>query len=180
MRSASSSTTNSTRLQLGGLRLHVDAAEHDQAAQHRLLGVLGDVLGHLDRQLARGGQHQRTHRVARRRGARVLVLEHALQQRQREGGGLAGAGLRRPHDVAAVDDEGNRLGLDRRHRQVAAVGDGAQQLGVECEGVEARRFGGREFSGHAGIIPCGGDGDGRLGTCCQSRAHSESHPYVPR
>ena len=70
-------------------------------AQLGVLGVGLDVLGDLVGQLARRRQHQRAHRVARRRHARVLVLEHALQQRQREGGGLAGAGLGGAHHVAA-------------------------------------------------------------------------------
>ena len=54
--------------QLGGLRLHVHAAKHDGAGQVGVFGVELDLFGHLNCQLTGGQQHQRPHRVARRRG----------------------------------------------------------------------------------------------------------------
>jgi hypothetical protein len=50
-----------------GLRFHVHAAEHDGRAQRGVLGVGLDVFGHLHRQFAGRREHQRAHRMARRR-----------------------------------------------------------------------------------------------------------------
>ena len=47
------------------------------------------------------------------------MLRQALQDRQHEAGGLAGAGLRAGEQVAAVQHGGNRLQLDRRGDGVA-------------------------------------------------------------
>ncbi|MNS89475.1 hypothetical protein D3C72_1234900 [compost metagenome] len=88
-------------LQLQRLGLHVDAAEHDRAAQVGVLGVQLDLLRDLVGQFTRGQQHQRTHRMPRGRGGGVFVLEHALQQGQRKRRRLAGAGLRGAHHVLA-------------------------------------------------------------------------------
>ena len=126
-----------TPAQFGDLWLHVHAAKHDGAAQVGVFGVLLDLVGHLHRQLARGQQHQRTHWVASGRNGRGFVLEQALQQRQREGGGLAGAGLRGTHDVLAGQHHRNGLRLDRRHVLVAHVGHGA----LERLGQRKRRIG---------------------------------------
>jgi len=60
------------------------------------------LLGHLVGEFACGQQHQGAHGVAGRRGGRVFVLHHALQQGQREGGGFAGAGLGGAHHVTAL------------------------------------------------------------------------------
>jgi hypothetical protein len=60
----------------------------------------------------------------------VFVLEQAVQQRQRERRGLAGAGLGRAHHVLAGHHDGNGLGLDGGHGLVAHFGHGAcQRLG---------------------------------------------------
>ena len=67
-------STSTPRLQLERLRLHVDAAEDHRDAQLGVLGVALDVGGDLVGQLARRREHQRAHRVARRRHAGVLVL----------------------------------------------------------------------------------------------------------
>ena len=113
--------------QFGGLGLHVHAAKNDGTAQLGVFGVLGDLLRHLVGQLARGQQHQGTHRVACRRGGGVFVFQQALQQGQRKGSRFAGAGLCRAHHVLACEDDGNGLCLDGRHGLVAHVGYGAQQ-----------------------------------------------------
>ena len=44
--------------------------------------------------------------------------QHAMQDRQREGRGLAGACLGDADDVAAGESEGNGLGLDGRGREI--------------------------------------------------------------
>ena len=69
-------------------------------------GVALQRLGDLDRQFARRRQHQRL-----RLGQLDVDLFH---QRQGEGGGLAGAGLRLADQVAAVEQDGDAFGLDGR------------------------------------------------------------------
>ena len=137
--------------QLGGLRLHVDAAENHHRAQLGVLGVGLDVVGHLVGQLAGRREHQCAHGVPRRRHRGRLVLHHLLQQRQRESRRLAGAGLRRTHHVAAFEHQRDRLGLDRRHRRVARIGHRAQQFGVQRQGLESLRDG---FNHR--LLGCGG------------------------
>jgi hypothetical protein len=63
--------------------------------------------------------------------AGVGLRREALQQRQREPGGLAGAGLGGAQQVAAGEDDGNRLLLDGGGNGVALVGDCARELGRE-------------------------------------------------
>jgi hypothetical protein len=120
-------STSTPRFELQRLGLHVHAAEHHGAADVGVLGVELDLLGHLVGQFARGQQHQRAHRMARRRCGAVFVLEQPVQQGQREGGGLSGSGLGGPHHVLTRHDDGNGLGLDRRHGLVAHFGHGARQ-----------------------------------------------------
>jgi hypothetical protein len=62
-----------------------------------------------------------------------LRRAQALQDRQGEAGGLAGAGLRGGEQVAADEDDGDGLRLDRRGNGVALLGDSAEQLGLEAE-----------------------------------------------
>ena len=115
--------------QLGGLWLHVHAAKHNHAAQLRVFRIELDLLGHLIGQFTRGQQHQCAHRVAGWRGGDVFVFQHALQQRQRKGGGLAGAGLGGAHHVTAFQNDRNGLRLDGRHVLVAHFGHSASDGG---------------------------------------------------
>ena len=55
------------------------------------------------------------------------MLKQALQQRQRESGCFAGAGLGRTHDVLAREHHGNGLRLNGRHVFVAHFGHGFGQ-----------------------------------------------------
>ena len=66
-------------------------------------------------QFAGRRQHQHAAALGLRPDA---VLQNAVQDRQREGRGLAGAGLGDADDVTASDGERNGLGLDRRGRVV--------------------------------------------------------------
>mgnify|MGYP000299375214 CR=1 FL=1 len=80
------------------------------------------------------------------RVAHGLAFGQPLQHRQREAGGLAGAGLGAGQQVAAVQHGGDGLRLDRGGRVVALVMDGAQQ-----------RLGQAEFSEfHSGGEPAVG------------------------
>ena len=87
-----------------------------------------EARGDLGDELAGGRQHEG---AAGRRAVRGGVGEHALDDRQREGGRLAGAGLGRAHHVAALQHHRNRLRLDRRHGLVAHFGHGALNGGGE-------------------------------------------------
>ncbi len=124
-----------TLFQLQRLGFHVHAAEHHGAAQLGVLGIQGDLLGDLVGQFTRGQQHQGAHRVARGRGGTVLVLEQALQQRQREGRRLAGAGLGCAHHILAGQNHRNGLLLDGGHGLVAHFGHGA------CQRFSQRKIG---------------------------------------
>ena len=73
-----------------------------------------DRFGDLHRQLARRHEHEAAG-LARTR----LRLADALQHRQRERGGLAGAGFGLPEQVAALEQQRNRFALNRRRFFVA-------------------------------------------------------------
>ena len=62
----------------------------------------------------------------------------AVEDGQREGRGLAGAGLGGGEDVAACEDDGDGGCLDRRRGRVALLGDGLQQIGREAERIEGQ------------------------------------------
>ena len=64
----------------------------------------------------------------------------ALQQRQREAGGLAGAGLGGAEQVAAREDDGDGLRLDGGGFGVALLRDSAKQLGQQPEAFEGRTY----------------------------------------
>ncbi len=142
--------------QLVDLRLHADAAEHDHAGQLGVLAVGANALLDLRRQLARRRQDEGADRqlaawTAMRAAWWPFValrrLHHqAVQQRQHEAGGLAGAGLGAAHDVAAREDGGDGLRLDGGGRGVAGFVHGTQQRLGEAEGIE-RHGGSAQFIG---------------------------------
>ena len=59
-----------------------------------------------------------------------------MEDRQGEGGGLAGAGLGDAQQVAAGQDRGNGQGLDRGGLGIALFGQRLQQGLGEAEGFE--------------------------------------------
>ncbi|KAG0162373.1 hypothetical protein DFQ30_002220, partial [Apophysomyces sp. BC1015] len=120
------------------LRIHVDAAEHDRAAQRGMRRIRVHVGGHLVRELTRGRQNQRPDWVAGRRCAGARQRQQALDDRQRKARGLAGAGLRRPHDVAPGQHDWNRLRLDRRRLRVALLDYRLQDRRGKAKAVERR------------------------------------------
>ena len=95
--------------QLVLLRVDADAAEDRQRAIRQVAAVVLDALLDLGREFAGRGQDENTRIVA----TRTSQLQ-ALQDRQREAGGLAGAGLCAGEDVAPFEHDGNGLLLDRR------------------------------------------------------------------
>ena len=64
------------------------------------------------------------------------MLPEAVEDRQRERRGLAGAGLGRGEDVASLEHEGDRLGLDGGGLLVALLLDGPEEVGRQAEGIE--------------------------------------------
>src|SRR2546428_7487020 len=61
------------------------------------------------------------------------LLHEALEDREEEGGGLAGARLGGSDDVASREDRGNRLPLDRCGGLVSERADGPEEDGVESK-----------------------------------------------
>ena len=87
---------------------------------------LADLLG----QLARGGDHEHE------RALPALGMAQAVERGQREGRGLAGAGLGGGDEVAPFERERDGLLLDGRGRFVAQARDGLQSLVGQAEFVE--------------------------------------------
>ena len=84
----------------------------------------------LHRELPRRREDQGARRA---RAAMRVGADQGVEQRQGERPGLAGAGLGDAQHVAALEQIGNRLRLDRRGRGVAAFGQGFQKRLGEAE-----------------------------------------------
>ncbi len=132
----------------GGTDDHLDAAA--QGAQLDAVGlaavdrqyvqagqvgaVAGEGLADLDRELTGRAQHERFRRL--------LGVVEPGEDGQREGCGLAGAGLRPADDVAALEERRDGRCLDRGRQFVAEIPDRFQHTVVESEFAET---GNREF-----------------------------------
>jgi len=116
-------------LQRLDLRPDADAAEDQGRLQRQEMAVGAHAFLDLGGQLARRREHQHARLAALGGGARA----DQLQDGQGEAGGLAGAGLGGGHQVAAGENDGNRLGLDRRRLGVTFFGDGAKNLGTQAK-----------------------------------------------
>src|SRR5438045_2843348 len=90
--------------QLFFLRIERDAAVDGGDAEWGVLRVFAYAFLDLNAQLTGRRQHENA-RAAR-------TIEQPVDDRERERGGLAGSGLREPHDVTTLDDEGNGLFLN--------------------------------------------------------------------
>jgi hypothetical protein len=136
-----------TAAQTHHLRVDRHAAEHaGHLHRHRQVARQRLERGrHLDREFARGHQHQRTSRppVAGRSAFQPL------QERQRKRRRLAGPGLRRSDDVAALQDRRDGGRLDGGGPRIAALRHRAHERGREPEcGERCRRW--RHAGRHAG------------------------------
>ena len=120
--------------QLLDLRVDLDAAEDDRGVQRQVPAVGVDALPDLRRQLAGRRQDQRTHRAPALARQRIGV--QALQQRQGETGGLAGAGLGTGENVAPLQNDRDGLALYRRGFAVALIGDSTKKFGRQAERIE--------------------------------------------
>jgi hypothetical protein len=74
--------------------------------------------------------------MARGRVADAGFPREQLQHRQREAGGLAGAGLRGAEQIAPGENYGNGLRLDGGGYGVTLLGNCAEQLGRKPEILE--------------------------------------------
>ena len=106
------------------------AAEDGDDLDVEVLGVGAQRLGHLDAELAGRGEDDRLHLV--------VVRVEVLQQRQAEGGGLAGPGLRLADHVVAAEQLRDRLLLDRRRLLEAELVQRLLDRGREAEVVEVQ------------------------------------------
>ena len=109
------------------LRAHADAAEHHHARELEMLAVVAHALLDLGGEFAGGGEDQRADRPAALAVLDRMARGQAVQQRQREACRLAGAGLRAGEQIAAGENRGNRLLLDRGGGVVALFADGAKE-----------------------------------------------------
>jgi hypothetical protein len=78
--------------------------------------------------------------MQRRREAARRQRREALQERQGESRGLAGAGLRGAEQIASREDDGDGLRLNGGCLGVAMLRDGAKQLGQQPEAFEGRTY----------------------------------------
>ena len=115
-----------------------------------MLGVGAQRLGDLDAELARRGEHDRLHLLA-------LGVE-VLEQRQAEGGGLAGAGLRLADHVVAGEQLRDRLLLDRGRLLVAELVERGLDLGLQAQVAEGGHEGALSVAvqrlGSSSSLPC--------------------------
>jgi hypothetical protein len=108
--------------------LEADAADKQRLGQLRVLGIFVEVLGHLGGEFARRAQHQ-----LRGIRARARPRRQKRDHRQREAGGLAGAGLGDAQHVLAFQRGGDRAGLDRSGGFVASFGNGLEDQRVQLQ-----------------------------------------------
>ena len=116
----------------------LDPAVNDRGTQRQVFAVGRDTVGDLGGKFAGSGVSTRA-----RTGRRPLPAGAAfepLEQRQCETGGFPGAGLGCGEQVASLQDQGNRLGLDRGGVIVALFGYGTQQFGLKAEGVKRHKL----------------------------------------
>ncbi|EXF42815.1 hypothetical protein BAY1663_04768 [Pseudomonas sp. BAY1663] len=122
------------------LRAHrCTTVDGDDANAGQQLGVGFEGRGDLQGQLA-----------GRREDQRLRLAPGGVdlrQDRQREGGGLAGTGLGLADHVVATEDHRDRLGLDGGWFFVADCADGSQNSGVNTECGEAA-----DFLGHGSCL----------------------------
>ncbi len=131
------------------LLVHRGAAENDGGAETKEFAVDAEAIADLRGEFARRREHQC---AAGFLAGEFAVLVQAIEDRQREGGGFAGAGLGKANEVPALLDDGKRLDLDWRRLGVA--------LGL-------KRF--EDRRGNAEVLECGHyDTFGRLQTQCGS------------
>ena len=112
-----------TLAQLYHLRIDFHTTENHSGLGRNVFAVKIHAVVNLRRQLPGGRQNQGTGAFA---GARVFTK--ALQQRQGETGGFAGAGLGGSHHIPAGKNGGDGLGLNWGRCFITLIGSGTDQL----------------------------------------------------
>ena len=110
-------------------------ADDDRRPQAQVDGEIADRLIDLQGQFAGRRQDQGTRRE---RGRADVMRREMLQQRKREGGGLAAAGLGDAQQIASRQQWLDGVGLDRRGDFKLAGFERAQQRFGHTEGRESR------------------------------------------
>ena len=126
--------------QRANLAAHRHAADRQRAFDAQMTAVGAEAVEDLAGQFAGRAEHQDAAALAHRR---PRIGGETMQDRQREGGGLAGSGLGYSDQVAARHDGRDRLRLDRGWREVFFFGkrtrDGVVKLKV-VKGGQRRYF----------------------------------------
>ena len=116
-----------------------DAAE-DGGDGKAELGAIGlEVVSDLRREFARRRKHEH---AASALGRRLPVGGETVENRQGEGGGLAGACLGDSEQVAAFHHARDRSELDRRRDCIALLGQRLEDRSVESKVFELGQVGG--------------------------------------
>ena len=162
------------------------AAEDDGDVERQAGREVAEALRDLAGEFARRGEHENA-RPAARRGP--LVGDEAVEDRQREGRRLAGAGLGDADQVASVHQDGNGLSLNRGRLGVAHLGQRGYERRGKAEAVEIFQEFIFQTAAKAREIPrCGDDSlkgtprvSGRLGDSTNRRsAGGQSSPSRSR
>ena len=109
------------------------AADRERGCDAQVAPVGVEAVEDLSRQLAGGAEHQHAAALALRRAS---VGAERVQDRQRKGRRLAGAGLGDPDDVAPAHGGRYGLGLDRCGSDVVFLRKGAGDRLCQAEGVK--------------------------------------------
>ena len=122
------------------LRWHWHAAVDDAAAERQVFSVCGAALRDLNGELACWRQDERAHGVTRRARRWCGERFQQVHDREDEGGGLSGAGLRCAEEVAPLEDVRDRLLLNWGG------------LGISLSSNRAQEFGGKVQIGKCGHL----------------------------
>ncbi len=126
-------------LQALDLRIHAHAAEDHRGLDVQMLAIGAHGFLDLGGQFACRGEHQGAHAAAAEAAGGGAAGLQALQHWQREGGRLAGAGLRAGQQVVACQHGGDGLGLDGSRAVVALFLHGTQNGRRELQFVKCHR-----------------------------------------
>ena len=125
-------STSSPRRSIWRCGLVTGPAEHDAEPQPGVQPDLFRIRVNLDRQLA-GGCDDEGARLSVSRLRIARLAQQDVHDSDQERGGLPGAGLRLPLDVAAGEHRGQRLRLNRGAEFESGVLDSAQDGRFEIE-----------------------------------------------
>ncbi len=139
-----------------------DATEDLRDPEAAVASILLEALANLGRELARWGENE----GPKSPGA----AKKALDDRERECGGLAGTCLGQPDQVSPLEGEGDRLRLNWRRVPVPRVANGVDQLWREAEQLEC----GERFNCRLHVTYCAGSA--RLRGACPGTGAPSAAP----